>query len=71
VTAIGVARRLERDSDAGGIARERYLSLHPKAALYADFADFAFWRLDVLRASLNAGFGRAYALRPEDVLHGG
>jgi hypothetical protein len=70
VTVIGVARRLERDTEAGAIARERYLALHPKAALYADFGDFAFWRLDVLRASLNAGFGRAYALRPEDVLHG-
>ncbi len=43
-------------------ARDRFLRRHPKSALYADFADFAFWRLAPERASLNGGFGKAYAL---------
>jgi heme iron utilization protein len=40
-------------------ARSRFLSRHPKAALYADFADFSFWRLQMLRGHLNGGFARA------------
>src|SRR3546814_15139200 len=40
----------------------------PKAALYVDFPDFSFWRLEIARASLNGGFGRAYAMTPADVL---
>jgi putative heme iron utilization protein len=47
--------------------RTRFLSYQPKAALYADFADFAFWRLMPERASLNGGFGKAYALTAEDL----
>lgn len=42
--------------------RERFVAWQPKAALYVDFADFAFWRLVPQRASFNAGFGRAYAM---------
>lgn len=48
--------------------KSRYLMRHPKSAMYADFADFAFWRLDVARASLNGGFGKAYAMARDDVL---
>ena len=48
--------------------KERFLSRHPKAALYADFADFRFVRLQPVGASLNGGFGRAYALRPSDFI---
>src|SRR3546814_18469480 len=33
-----------------------------------DFPDFSFWRLRVERASLNGGFGRAYAMTPADLL---
>ncbi len=47
--------------------RRRYLAHHPKAALYVDFADFAFWRFNVSRASLNGGFGKAYALTASDL----
>lgn len=68
ITVIGLARPLDRDTEAGHRARERYLAWHPKAALYADFGDFAFWRLEVQRASLNAGFGRASILQPGDLL---
>lgn len=66
MTLIGRARRLaagrERD-----LFKARYLSRHPKAALYADFPDFAFWLFDVSRASLNGGFGKAYALSAADL----
>jgi heme iron utilization protein len=33
-----------------------------------DFGDFAFFRLTVERASLNGGFGKAYALTQEDLV---
>ena len=48
--------------------RRRYLARLPKAALYADFADFSFWRIEPERASLNGGFGRAFELAPADLL---
>jgi len=38
--------------------RQRYLARHPEAAIYADFADFAFYRVAVERAHLVAGFGK-------------
>lgn len=39
-------------------ARETYLSQHPIARSYADFADFRFFRLNVQTAHYVAGFGR-------------
>ena len=47
--------------------RDQWLKDHPKAALYVDFADFAFVRLIPVSALLNAGFARAYRLMPEDL----
>jgi hypothetical protein len=41
------------------IARARFLSQNPAAALYADFGDFALWRLVVERAHFVGGFARA------------
>lgn len=46
--------------------RARFLRRHPKAALYVDFPDFLLFRLSPVAASLNGGFGRAYALLRED-----
>ncbi len=46
--------------------RARFLRRHPKAALYVDFPDFLFFRFRPVAASLNGGFGRAYALGRED-----
>lgn len=66
ITVIGRAEKLADAARAG--ARDRFLRRHPKAALYADFADFAFWRLVPERASLNGGFGRAYALTARDLI---
>ena len=46
----------------------RYLAHNPKAELYSGLGDFRYFRLEPVRASLNAGFGRAYALEAADVL---
>ncbi len=48
--------------------RDKWLHDHPKAKLYVDFADFAFCRLMPISAVLNGGFGRAFALTPDDLL---
>jgi heme oxygenase (biliverdin-IX-beta and delta-forming) len=71
LTVIGRAERIGAESDDSSTRerlRRRYLARHPKAELYVDFPDFSFWRLAVTRASLNGGFGRAYAMAPADVL---
>ena len=62
------AVRLERGSAEQARAERRYLNRHPKAKLYVGFPDFAFFRLDPLKASLNGGFGKAYALTSADLL---
>ena len=54
VSISGRAERIE-DEDEHTAARFRYLARHPKAELYADFGDFAFWRIRVERASFNGG----------------
>lgn len=61
------AIRVERGSDAHSRLRRRYLARHPKAELYVDFGDFAFFRLKLLRASLNGGFGKAFELERQDL----
>jgi putative heme iron utilization protein len=42
--------------------RTAYLATHPYAALYVDFADFAFWRLDFTAAHYIGGFAAAARL---------
>ena len=56
------AQRIDRSDPRREQIARRYLNRHPKAQLYVDFADFAFFRLDPSSASLNGGFARAYAL---------
>jgi heme iron utilization protein len=51
-------------------ARARYLQRNPKAKLYADFSDFAFFRLTIETVHFNGGFGRADPLTPADILIG-
>lgn len=62
------ARRLERGTTRHARAERRYLARQPKAKLYAGFADFALYRLEIEGASLNGGFGKAYALSRSDLL---
>jgi len=49
-------------------ARRRYLARQPEAEMFADFADFAFYRIALEGAHLVAGFGRIVDLGPRDVL---
>lgn len=41
---------------------------HPKASLYAGFADFSFWLMEIDRAYLNGGFGKAFTLSAADLM---
>jgi putative heme iron utilization protein len=63
---LTVLGRAETVSDPR--VRRRFLARHPKARLYADFGDFAFWRLEVTAAHLNGGFARAMDLAREEVI---
>jgi putative heme iron utilization protein len=62
------AARLEREAPGHACAERRYLNRHPKAKLYAGFADFSFFRLAIERASLNGGFGKAYQLAGDELV---
>ena len=62
------ATRLERGADEQMRAERRYLNRNPKARLYVGLGDFSFFRLDVERASLNGGFGKAYLLDHSDLI---
>lgn len=48
--------------------KARWLARHPYAALYADFGDFALWRVRPGGALLVGGFARAVRLRLADLL---
>jgi putative heme iron utilization protein len=67
LTLTGTARELGIGQERSQ-ARARFLARHPKSALYADFGDFGFWRLDLDRANLNGGFARAAEFDPELIL---
>ena len=47
--------------------KARFLAVHPYAALYADFADFALWRVVPMQGNFVAGFARATRLRAADL----
>ena len=55
VTLLGHCRQVDGD---GGSARRAFLATHPNAAYYADFRDFAFWRLLVESIRYIGGYGR-------------
>ena len=68
ITVQCIAEKVERDSRNHLRIRERFLDRHSKAKLYIDFQDFCFFRLVPQSASLNGGFGRAYALAGSDLV---
>jgi putative heme iron utilization protein len=49
-------------------ARRRYLARQPEAEMFAGFADFAFYQIELSGAHLVAGFGRIVDLKREDLL---
>ena len=63
---VSVLGRAVRDDTPGAAAR--YLARHPSAEGYAGFADFAFFRVEVTRAHLVAGFGRIDWIDGPDLL---
>lgn len=62
------AVQVSRDEPDYARLKRRYLARHPKAQLYVDFGDFSFFRLEVERASLNGGFGKAFLLETADMI---
>lgn len=56
------AGRVAPESGERNELRARYLARHPKSAIYVDLPDFSFFRLEIVRARHNAGFGRAYEI---------
>ncbi len=68
MTVVCRAEFLPHDSEDEQRAANRFLARHEKARLYAGFGDFQFVRLNVQRALLNGGFGKAYELDQTDLL---
>lgn len=65
LTVMGNVTKLSRDEDAP--SRARFLAMHPDAAMYADFGDFSFYRIDIDTAHLVAGFGRIETLSADQL----
>lgn len=67
VSVQGRASRLEEGPHRARLAA-RYLSRHPGAGDYAEFADFDFYRVRPERAHLIGGFGDIHWLEADDFL---
>src|SRR4029077_6615407 len=63
VTLLGRAEKVVDEA-----VRRRFLARHPESAFYADFPDFAFWRLRVEGAHYIGGFGRIVDFAPGGLL---
>src|SRR6185436_14679316 len=55
VTILGPCTRVEEDC---GSARAAFFAAHPNSSYYADFRDFAFWKLHVDNVRYIGGYGR-------------
>jgi putative heme iron utilization protein len=55
-------------ADADPRARARFVARNPKSKLYASFADFSVFRMEISAVHFNGGFARAAALTPADIL---
>ena len=65
VTVTGLAEPVP-EAEAGPL-KARWLARHPYAALYADFADFALWRVRIGGALQVGGFARAERIRAAEL----
>lgn len=68
LTVLGAFAAVAADHVDEPRLRRRYLTRQPKAKLYAGFADFSFWRMNVASAHLNGGFARAADLTATDIM---
>ena len=64
------ARAIRASPEERTAWRSRFLRRHPEAAIYVDFGDFSFWRLDLDGARLIGGFGRIAMLEAPDLACG-
>ena len=62
VSVTGLAERLDNAA-----LKARYLTVHPYAAMYADFGDFSVWGIRPLGGLFVGGFGRAARLPTADL----
>jgi putative heme iron utilization protein len=62
---VSVSGPIAKTDNVG--AKRRFLARHPSAKGYAEFPDFNFFRIEMERAHLVAGFGRIVDLTPEDL----
>ena len=62
MTVTGVAEVVDDPA-----LKARYLAVHPYASLYADFGDFATWRIAPAAGILVGGFARAFRLKGSDL----
>ncbi len=62
VTITGLAEKLTEPA-----LKVRYLAVHPYAAPYAEFGDFALWRIKPAGGLYVGGFARAARLRAADL----
>lgn len=67
MTLLGTCRPVDRP-DVPAV-RALFLAKHPKAALYVDFTDFAFYRLEPSQLRYVGGFGRMSWVPPEAYAH--
>lgn len=58
LSLVGLAHKVMEPVQRKNL-RARFLNRNPKAALYADFGDFSFWRVEIATAHLNGGFAKA------------
>jgi len=63
ISLIGVAAATDDPE-----CRRRYLDRQPGAEMFAGFADFAIYRIELKAAHLVAGFGRIVDIEPGDLL---
>jgi heme iron utilization protein len=68
LTVLGTFHRIPREHQSEALVRRRFLARHPKSELYAGFADFSMWRMEVISAHLNGGFARAADLKAADLI---
>lgn len=62
------AQFVRHGSAQHGVLAPLFAAHQPKVRLYIGFADFSILRFAVTAAYLNAGFGKAYQMQPEDLL---
>ncbi len=62
VTVTGIAA-----IDPDPALKARWLAVHPYGAIYADFGDFALWRIRPVQALFVGGFARAARLRQAEL----